>query len=153
MRRNFTIMPKKTRKSIKATGLVFLGLLCVVLLYIAGYVIFNATYTNFCNLRGSDRPWSFHTVDITDDTYRLGGIGNIGIGSTRREVVCAVRRRNVLNRLFDDNIPPSRYAFLNEPSSLPGSTLGFYRVRTWNSIEFLFDENDRVTKIRIAYMF
>ena len=47
----------------------------------------------------------------------------------------------------------SRYVFLSEPHSLSDSTLGFYRVRTWNAIEFLFDENDEVTKIRITPMF
>ncbi|MCL2564728.1 MAG: hypothetical protein FWE24_02810 [Defluviitaleaceae bacterium] len=55
--------------------------------------------------------------------------------------------------IFCDFLPRSGYVFLEEPRYLPGSTLGFYRVRTWNAIEFLFDENDRVTKIRITPMF
>ena len=92
-------------------------------------------------------------MDITDNTYRLGGIGNIGIGSTRQEVIDAVEKRNAIIRVFGHEIPPSRYNFLSEPLSLPDSTLGFFRVRTWNAIEFLFDENDRVTKIRITPMF
>jgi len=92
-------------------------------------------------------------MDITDDTYRLGGKENIGLGSSRQEIVRAVERRNALIRIFGDNLPPSRYVFLSEPHSLPDSTLGFYRVRTWNAIEFLFDENDEVTKIRITPMF
>ena len=127
-----------------------LGLICLIIAYIAGVIIFNSSYTNFCNLQGSPQRWISQTTDITDNTYRLGGIGNIGIGSTRRQVINAVNRRNTLIRILGDDLPPSRYGFLNEPYNLPDSTLGFYRVRTWNVIEFLFDEDDRVTKIRIT---
>ena len=137
----------------KVIKLALFGLLCVVLVYIIASVTFNATYTNFCNVRGSNERWLSQTMDITDSTYRLGGIGNIGIGSTRQEVVGAVERRNALIRILYHNTPPSGYHFFNEPLSLSGSTLGFYRVRTWNAIEFLFDENDRVSKIRITPMF
>ena len=150
---SFVSSPKVVRTILKGGSLIFLGLLCIVLLYIASLIAFGATYTNFCNLRGSEQVWISQSIDITDDAYRLGGIGNIGIGSTRQEIVTAVEVRNILIRIFGDHIPPSRYSFFDEPRYLPGSTLGFYRVRTWNAIEFLFDENNRVTKIRITPMF
>jgi len=140
-------------KVIKIIGFTLIGLLCIVIIYIAGFTIFHATYTDFCNLRGSNQNWVSQTIDITDNSYRLGGTGNIGIGSSRRQVINAVKRRNILIRIFAEGPPHSRYVFLSEPQFLPDSTLGFYRVRTWSAIEFLFDENDRVTKIRITPMF
>jgi len=147
------VLPPRAKKLLRVIRLALLGVLCVLLIYIAGSVIFYTTYTNFCNLRGSAQHRVSQTMDITDNTYRLGGIGNIGIGSTRQEVIDAVEKRNAIIRVFGHEIPPSRYNFLSEPLSLPDSTLGFFRVRTWNAIEFLFDENDRVTKIRITPMF
>jgi len=144
-------LPKRVKKIIIVIGLALLGLLCIPFIYIAGVTNFYATYTSFCNLNGSS--WALGTMDITDNTYRLGGIENIGIGSTRQEIVNAVERRNTRIEIFYTNRPLSRYIFLSEPHALPDSTLGFYRVRTWNAIEFLFDENDEVTKIRITPMF
>ena len=146
-------MSNTIKKTIKVICLALLGLLCVVLMYIGSATIFIKTYTNFCDLRGSNQRWISQAVDITDNTYRLGGIGNIGIGSTRQEIERAVSRRNTLIDIFVGEIPPSRYTYLSEPHSLPESTLGFYRIRTWNAIEFVFDENERVTKIRITPMF
>ncbi|MCL2368946.1 MAG: hypothetical protein FWC72_08105, partial [Oscillospiraceae bacterium] len=105
------MLPKKVKKSLKVAGLALAGLLCIVLsvflIYIASSAIFHASYTNFCNLRGSNQRWVSQTVDITDDTYRLGGIGNIGIGSTRQEVENTIERRNALIRIFDSDIPPA----------------------------------------------
>ena len=150
---NFAMLPPIVKKLLKVAKLALFGLLCVVLVYIIASAIFHATYTSFCNVRGSNERRVSQTMDITDNTYRLGGIGNIGVGSTRQEVVDAVERRNALIRIFHHDIPPSRYNFFSEPHSLSGSTLGFYRVRTWNAIEFLFDENDRVVKIRVTPMF
>jgi len=145
------LLSKRVKKIIIVVGLALLALVCIPLIYIAGVVNFYATYTSFCNLNGS--RWVLGAMDITDNTYRLGGTENIGVGSTRQEIVNAVERRNTRIEFFYTNNPLSRYIFLSEPHSLPDSTLGFYRVRTWNAIEFLFDENDEVTKIRITPMF
>jgi len=100
------LLSKRVKKIIKVAGLVLLVLLCIPLLYIAGYTTFHATYTEFCTLNGSH--WVLGTMDITDDTYRLGGVENIRIGSARQEVVNAVRRRNALIRFFPYNTPLSR---------------------------------------------
>ena len=135
---------------IKSVCVVIIGLLSVVVIYYVGFFIFHTTYTDFCNLRGSNERWISQTIDTTDNTYRLGGIGNIGIGSTRQEIETAVSRRNFLIRIFSDGLPNSRYLFFNEPYALPDAALSFYRVRTWNAIKFLFDEHERVTKIRIT---
>jgi len=139
---NFTILSKYGKKILKWFGI---GLLIVFLTLFIGFEYVNRWYTNFCNSTSI-------TLDITDSTSRLGGIGNIGIGSTRQEIINAVERRNILNSIFHDQIPPAGYIFFSEPFNLSGSTLGFYRTRRWNAIEFLFDENDRVTKIRITPM-
>ena len=149
---NVVMLPKTVKKLFKVTGLVLSGLLCFIIIYAAGSAIFHATYTSFCNLRDSNQLCISQTtsITITDTTYRLGGIGNIGIGSTRQEIINSVETRNVLIRIFGDGPPCSRYIFLDEPFNLPESTLGFYRVRTWRAIEFLFDDDDRVTKIRIT---
>ena len=146
-------MSNTIKKTIIVIGITLWSLLYVVLMYIGGFIIYNATYTNFCDLRGANQRWISQTIDITDNTYRLGGIGNIGIGSTRREIERAVSIRNTLTVIFGDNVPPSGYRYLSEPHALPDSTLGFFRTRTWNAIEFVFDENDKVIKIRITPMF
>jgi len=139
-------------KAIIGFGIAILGLVCLIILYIAGIGIFNSSYRNFCNLHGREERWISYTIDITDDTYRLGTASGLGIGSTRREVIRAVNMRNFLIAFFSEGEPASRYIFFDEPFNLPGSTLGFYRVRTWNAIEFLFDDNDQVVKIRITPM-
>ena len=140
----------KLKKILIVLGIIFLAHIVV---FQIGFLAFNSgLYANFCNLRGSNRRWRSETVDITDNTYRLGGIGDIGIGSTRQEILNAVRRRDTLASIFCDFLPRSAYSFFNEPFNLPYSTLGFYRTRTWSAIEFLFDENDRVSHIRITRM-
>ncbi|MCL2373477.1 MAG: hypothetical protein FWC78_08780 [Defluviitaleaceae bacterium] len=139
-------------KVIKWIILAALTLAIFVVIVEVGNNFVNTSYTNFCDLRNSKQAWISQTIDITDNRYRLGGIGNIGMGSTRQDIVGAIRRRNILIWLFYDNSPRSNYRFLNEPHNLPGSIPGFYRARTWSAIEFLFDENDRVTKIRITPM-
>jgi len=142
---------KYAKKILIVLGVVISTSVCV---FIIGFFAFNsALYVNFCNLRGSNQRWIRGTVDITDNTYRLGGIGNIGIGSTRQEILDAVRRRDILASIFCDFAPRSTYRYFDEPFNLPYSTLGFYRTRTWSAIEFLFDENDRVIHIRITPMY
>jgi len=140
----------KIKKLLRVLVIVILTPICV---YLIGFIAFNSGYTDFCNLRGSNQSWIRETVDITDSTYRLGGIGNIGIGSTRQEILNAVRRRDALASIFCDFLPRSAYNYFNEPFNLPYSTLGFYRTRTWSAIEFLFDENDRVVHIKITPMY
>jgi len=143
---------KKHNPRKKPLIVLLFSLVCVVIMYIVGGMIFMATYTSFCDVRDSDqRRVQVYRIEITDP-YRLGGIGNIGIGSTRREVERAVARRNFLIRVFYHNgLPPSTYSiFNNNPQVLPDSTFGFVRARTWNLIEFLFDEDDRVIKILIT---
>ena len=137
------------KKILNAIAVFALVVCSIVIAYGLAFNIFMSTYTEFCNIQG--RQWD-QSLDITSPTYRLGGIGNIGIGSTKEQVVRAVNRRNALGLVFDPDTPRSRYFFLETPLHLPESTLGFYRVRTWNAIEFLFDERDRVTKIRITPM-
>ncbi|MCL1787516.1 MAG: hypothetical protein FWG38_05980, partial [Defluviitaleaceae bacterium] len=120
-------------KVIKIVCFTLLGLCGLVAAYFVAFFVFNATYVNYCNLRGAQQNYAFQTVVITDSTYRLGGMGRIGVGASRQQVINSVERRNTLIRLFGDDIPPSRYVFLDEPLALPGATLGFYRVRTWNA--------------------
>jgi hypothetical protein len=140
----------KLKKTLFVLGIILLTPVCV---FIVGFFAFNSgLYVNFCNLRGSRQRFISETVDITDNTYRLGGIGRIGIGSTRQEILNAVQRRDTLASIFCDFLPRSAYSFFDEPFNLPYSTLGFSRTRTWNAIEFLLDENDSVTHIRITPM-
>ena len=135
--------------------LLILGVVLVmpVFVFVIGFYAFNSElYTDFCNLRDSHQRWLRETVDINDNTYRLGGIGNIGVGSSQQEILNTVRRRDTLAHFFCDFLPRSAYVFFDEPFNLPGSALGFYRTRTWSAIEFLFDENDMVIHIRLTPM-
>ena len=87
--------------------------------------------------------------DIVSEQYRLGGRRRhkIGIGSTREEVKADFSRRQA-NSFWMDR--PIAYHEFFEPWSLPSAGFGFASSHLWTFVEFEFDQNDVVTRMRIG---
>jgi len=97
-------------------------------------------------------------LDITSEEYRLGGREShenlIGIGSTREDVENSFeRRRDNLSRWGE--FPQNIYREIEEQHlRLSNAGFGWVSSRSgWRSVEFEFDENDVVVKMRLGLMF
>ena len=94
--------------------------------------------------------------DITGEQYRLGGRNEIGVGSTRREVEADCRRRRILNipETFNFCRCDCRIYLLGErrrhQNHLPNAGFGYFEG-TGPSVDFEFDENDVVVRMRIVW--
>ena len=89
-------------------------------------------------------------IDIVGEQFTLGGPmwRRIGIGSTREEVEADFERRRENAARWVDRI--SVHVKFDEPHSLPNAGFGYATSDLWNFVEFEFDENDIVTRIRIG---
>jgi len=85
--------------------------------------------------------------DITSERYRLGGRNRISVGSSRREVERDFTHRWQMARFWLE-FPGNIYGEFHDS---PGAEFGYFTSRNWERVEFWFDENDRVTKMRIMF--
>jgi len=83
--------------------------------------------------------------DITGEQFTLGGRNRIGVGSTRAEVEADYWQRRA-NPFQDCSC--SRIRRWSEPSSLENA--GFWYSQHFTVVEFEFDENNIVIRMRIS---
>jgi len=90
--------------------------------------------------------------DIIGENYRLGGFAfrSIGVGSARSAVVNDFYRRSRRHNFWRER--PCGLGILSSPFSLEDAGFGFYHSGTGRFIEFEFDENDIVIRMRIGGM-
>ena len=90
--------------------------------------------------------------DIIGESYRLGGFAfrSIGVGSTRSAVVNDFHRRSHRHNIWRER--PCGLGLLNSSFSLENAGFGFYHSGTGHFIEFKFDENDIVIRMRVGWM-
>ena len=95
-------------------------------------------------LRNDTKTLVFY--DITGEQYRLGGRGQnrIGIGSTREEVVENFEMRQRNSQIWGE-FPQNQVRDIPTPDN----GFGFFERSSWREVEFEFDENDIVTRMRI----
>lgn len=89
-------------------------------------------------------------IDLISEQFTLGGPmwRRIGVGSTREEVEYDFERRHENSiRWADGSFGYRKYY---KPRSLPNAELGFISTQLWTYVEFEFDENDIVIRIRIG---
>lgn len=93
------------------------------------------------------------SFDITSKEYRLDGRGGnrIGVGSTREKVKASFERRR-RNASTWGEFPQNIYREIEEQHlSLPNASYGWVSSRSgWIFVEFEFDENDIVVKMRMG---
>ena len=89
-------------------------------------------------------------LDIVSEQYKLGGRRQhlIGIGSTREDVKADSNRRRANYRLWVDR--PILHHEFTEPHSLPTAEFGYGSSFRWTFVEFEFDQNDVVIRMRIG---
>jgi len=88
--------------------------------------------------------------DVIGYQYRLGshGLRRIGVGSTRRSVEANYRWRSRTHFFLRER--PCGIGRLYDPVSLPSAGFGFSHSGTRWFVEFEFDQNDIVTRMRIG---
>ena len=106
------------------------------------------------NFEGLELPvWGEH--DIVDEQYRMSGPTwrQIGVGSTRSQVEKDFARRRLVHSILRDHGRPGGIGIWPEThTSLPNVGFNYYHVGgSWRFIEFEFDENDIVIRIRVGH--
>jgi len=100
------------------------------------------------HVHGEAKHVMYH--DIIGKSHRLGGFArrSIGVGSTKREVEADFRRRSRMHTFWCE--PPCGMSVLNSPASLQNAGFSYYHVRTTEYVDFEFDENDIVIRMRFG---
>ncbi|MCL2376522.1 MAG: hypothetical protein FWC76_03895 [Defluviitaleaceae bacterium] len=135
-------------------------LICAVCVVVLARLVFEAAsivpiiregYPFMASFEGLDN-WGWH--DIVDEQYRMSGPPwrQIGVGSTRSQVEADFARRRLVHSILRDHSRPGGIGIWPEAhTSLSNAGFNYYHVGgSWRFIEFEFDENDIVTRIRIG---
>ena len=152
--------PKLTYKQIYLRFAIVCSIIIMVIALFVAWVVASLRLPHFADIEGLVVSQYYDSVyfDIVEERYRLNSFGRdgIGVGSTRREVEADFRRRSMLRRLspwrrVSSHPTPdiNRYVRLNKPAHLPEAGFG-YSFREM-SVEFEFDENDIVVRMRIGF--
>ena len=100
------------------------------------------------HIHGETKRVMYH--DIIGESHRLGGFArrSIGVGSTKRAVEADFRRRSRMHTFWCEH--PCGMRALSSPASLQNAGFSYYHVRTTEYVDFEFDENDIVIRMRFG---
>ena len=136
---------------------LIIRMICVALLAFLIFESFSIVpiiregYPFMASFEGLD---NFGQHEITDEQYRMSGPPwrQIGVGSTRRQVETDFTRRWLVHSILRDHARPGGIGIWpQEHTTLPNAGFNYYLAGgTWRYIEFEFDENNTVIKIRIG---